>query len=402
MRTVRIVGPQERVDERDTPHPRMRRGELGQRLQRLRTTPSKDPFRHITRANNATDHRNCFSWVMGNIPDGAVNPDRTEVPDPVAMSKKIKGVARFLGANVVGITYLDQAYVYSHRDGGSAARGEKAGEEIDLPHRFAICLGTAGDYNMYRANPSRISDAEYSVGSARTCYIAFNLAAYIRETGYPAMAHDSGHNDVNPIPLAMMAGLGELGRNGLLINEKYGPGLHLFTVTTDLPLAVDHPVDVGVEDFCKLCKKCARTCPSRSIPLGDKKEVHNGVERWRVNVDSCYKLRAFHADQWEVCQTCVVSCCYYKRDTWWHSLALWLVKGTPIPLRPLVVKPLLWIDDLIWGKEPHYRMKWLDYDSAYTPEEKPCNVPGCVIHSPSWKGKKGWGRARQIAAQPKR
>ncbi|MBI2918646.1 MAG: hypothetical protein HYY01_11745 [Chloroflexi bacterium] len=400
MRTARIVGPQQRVDERDTPHPRMRRGELGQRLQRLRTTPSSDPFRRIVRANSATDRRNCLTWVLGNTADGAVNPKRVEVPDPAAMSSRIKEVARFFGADVVGIAPLDQAYVYSHRDGGSAARGEKDGEEVNLPHRFAICLGTAGDYNKYRANPSRISDAEYSVGSGLTCVVAFQLAAYIREMGYPAVAHDSGHNDVNPIPLAVMAGLGELGRNGLLINDEYGPGLHLFVVTTDLPLAVDHPVDIAVEDFCQQCKKCARLCPSRSIPFGDK-VVYNGVEKWLVNVDSCYRLRAFQHDQCEVCLTCIVTCCYYKRDTWWHTLALRLVLSTPIPLRPAFVKPLLWLDDLIWGKEPHRHVKWLDYDSAYTPPIRPCKVPGCAVHSPGWKAGKGRGRVKQVVTQPK-
>jgi ferredoxin len=290
------------------------------------------------------------------------------------MARKIKEVACFFGADVVGITYLDQVYVYSHRARGSAATGEKPGDPIHLPHRYAICLGFASDYYKFLSNNSRISDAEYGLGNIHTIPTTFMLAAYIHEMGYPACAHYYGTGGVNPIPLAVNAGLGELGRHGLLIHEEYGSRLHLSVVTTDLPLAVDEPVDIGVEDVCKYCMKCARTCPSRSIPFGGK-EVYNGVEKYRINVDTCYKYRMASRGQWSVCVICVSSCCYNKPKAWWHTLALWSIKNTPIPLRPLLIKPLLWIDDLFWGKRPWRRMKWLDYDNA--PQPMTCNIPGC-------------------------
>ncbi|MFH1952483.1 MAG: hypothetical protein ABIL06_12795 [Pseudomonadota bacterium] len=63
---------------------------------------------------------------------------------------------------------------------------------------------------------------------------------------------------------------------------------------------------------------------------------------------------------------------------WWHTLAVWLLKKTPIPLRPFCIKPLLWIDDLIWGKKPWRHMKWLGYDNAPVPVK--CNIPGCDVN----------------------
>ena len=92
------------------------------------------------------------------------------------------------------------------------------------------------------------------------------------------------------MPAAVNAGLGELGRYGMLIHEEFGSRLHLTVVSTDLPLTVDEPVDIGVEDFCRRCMKCARNCPSYSISFGDK-AVINGVEKWAINVESCYKAR---------------------------------------------------------------------------------------------------------------
>ncbi len=373
-RTYRIVGPQRQIDERETPHPRVDRGEFGERLLTWRKTRAgDDPFRRMYGVGGG-DPNNCLQNVMKLIPEGAVNPNRIPVEDPVAMARKIKEVARFFGADVVGIAPLDQAYVYSHRSRVNAAMGQKAGDPINLPHRFAICMGFASDYYKFLTNNSRISDAEYGLGNLRMIPTTFMLAAYIREMGYPARAHDYARTEVNPIPLAVNAGLGELGRHGMLIHEEYGSRIHLSVVTTDLPLEVDKPVDIGVEDVCKYCMKCARTCPSHSIPFGGK-EVYNGVEKYRINVESCYKYRLAGRGQWTNCVICVSSCCYNKPKAWWHTLAVWSIKRTPIPLRPLLIKPLLWVDDLFWGKRPWRHMKWLDYDNA--PEPVICNIPGC-------------------------
>jgi ferredoxin len=160
----------------------------------------------------------------------------------------------------------------------------------------------------------------------------------------------------------------------MLIHEEYGSRLHLATVTTDLPLAVDKPVDIGVTEVCKYCMKCARTCPSHSISFGDK-EVHNGVERYRINVDTCYKYRPASRGEWHNCVICVSTCCYNKPNTWWHTLATKSIKWAPIPLRALIIVPLLWLDDLIWGKRPWQHMKWLRYDNA--PKPMVCDIPGC-------------------------
>ena len=373
-RSYRIVGPQRQIDERETPHPRADRGELGERLRSWRKTRfGEDPFRRIY-GGGGDKNWNSLYHIMKDVPEGGVNPNRIPVSDPAKMARNIKEVARFLGADVVGITYLDQAYVYSHRAEGNAATGEKPGDPIHLPHRYAICMGFASDYYKFLSNNSRISDAEYGLGNIHTIPTTFMLASYIREMGYPARAQYYGTYELNPIPLAVNAGLGELGRHGMLIHEEYGSRLHLAVVTTDLPLAVDEPVDIGVEEVCKYCMKCARTCPSHSIPFGGK-EVYNGVEKYLVNVDTCYKYRMAARGQWSVCVICVSSCCYNKPKAWWHTLACWSIKWTPIPLRPLLIVPLLWIDDLFWGKRPWKHMKWLDYDNAPMPVT--CNIPGC-------------------------
>jgi ferredoxin len=387
-RSYRIVGPQRQIDERETPHPRVDRGELGEKLKDWRKTRmGVDPFRRVFGGGGGEgDNYNSLYDIFRKLPEGRVNPEQTPVDDVEKMARNIKEIARFFGADVAGITHLDQAYVYSHRARGNPASGEKAGDPIDLPHKYAICLGFESDYDKFLTNNSRISDAEYGLGNIHMIEPTFLLAAYIREMGYPARGHYYGRGEVNPIPLAVNAGLGELGRHGMLIHQDYGSRLHLSVVTTDLPMAVDKPVDIGVEEVCKHCMKCARTCPSHSIGFGGK-EVHNGVERYRINVDSCYKYRLASRGEWSNCVICVSSCCYNKPKAWWHTLAVKSIQWTPAALRVLLIKPLLWIDDLFWGKRPWKRMKWLDYDNA-PKEAKVCNIPGCNVKHANLQHKK--------------
>ncbi|GEM_PF-4759150 len=189
-RSYRVVGPQQQVDERTTPHPRVERGELGDRLLNWRKTRAgQDPFRRIFGVGGG-DPNNCLQLIMKKAPEGVVNPNPVPIPEPTEMARRIKEIARFFGADVVGITHLDQAYVYSHRAKANPAAGEKVGDPVHVPHRYAICLGFSSDYYRFLSNNSRISDAEYGLGNQRMIPTTFMLASYIREMGYPAQSHD--------------------------------------------------------------------------------------------------------------------------------------------------------------------------------------------------------------------
>ncbi|MFC1814902.1 hypothetical protein ACFL0M_02945 [Thermodesulfobacteriota bacterium] len=142
-RTYRIVGPQRQIDERETPHPRADRGELGERTRMLRKTRAGgDVLRRTFGGGNEMKggKNNSLRYVMRQVPEGGVSPERIPVSDPAAMARKIKEVARFFGADVVGICHLDQTYVYSHRASARATDGKKPGDPINLPHQYAICL----------------------------------------------------------------------------------------------------------------------------------------------------------------------------------------------------------------------------------------------------------------------
>jgi len=145
------------------------------------------------------------------------------------------------------------------------------------------------------------------------------------------------------VPIAADAGLGELGRIGLLVTPEFGPRVRLAVVTTDLPLDQDEPVTFGVQDFCESCMKCADICPSGSIDAG-KKAIHAGVEKWQSRMDSCYRhWRTAGSD----CCLCVKVCPYSHPANPLHNFIRWVIGHNPLARRLA-----LWGDDLAYGRRP--------------------------------------------------
>ena len=376
-RSFRIVGPQRQIDERETPHPKVERGEFGARLRDWRKNRvGSDPFRRLFGGGGEGDPNNTLNKIMRDAPEGKVNPNQIPVDDPAEMAEQIKGVAKYLGADVVGICHLDQLYVYSHRARGNAAMGEKPGDPVK--HTSSLCHLPGFRERLLPLHEQQQQNLRHGVSVRQQPRHRADVHARPPTSArwaIPQLRTTMGGRRSTPYRLAINAGLGELGRHGMLIHEKYGSRLHLTVVTTDLPLAVDEPVDIGVEEFCKYCKKCARTCPSHSIPFGDK-GVLNGVEKYLVNIETCYKYKL--AGRGRVDQLRRLHFIVLLQQARYLVARRGHVVGkenSPV-LRVLIVKPLLWMDDLIWGKRPWKRMKWLGYDNA--PKTMTCNIPGCT------------------------
>ncbi len=97
--------------------------------------------------------------------------------------------------------------------------------------------------------------------------------------------------DNSPIPevaAAAAAGLGVVGKNGLLITEKYGSFVFLGEVVTDMPMKTD-----TLFDMCENCGICAAACPvglnkSRCLSaLTQKKGVLTAEEEKKITDSGC-------------------------------------------------------------------------------------------------------------------
>jgi epoxyqueuosine reductase len=99
--------------------------------------------------------------------------------------------------------------------------------------------------------------------------IGLILTSAIQDLGYRAMPiaasqivdwkNQRGH--LSHKHVARLAGLGWIGRNNLLVNEKFGSRIRLVTLLTNLPLIADVPQSRD----CGSCRACLSLCPVGAI-----------------------------------------------------------------------------------------------------------------------------------------
>jgi reductive dehalogenase len=175
----------------------------------------------------------------------------------------------------------------------------------------------------------------------RAAHVSLVLEAAIRAAGHAAKAHYDAHYDVILPPLAVAAGLGEMGRHNILIADRYGSRVRIGAVTTDLPIAPGRPRSLGAERFCRICGRCADRCPSRALSRGGR-EVVRGVPKWPTNVERCMAYwRRVGTD----CGICMAVCPFSHGNNAFHNFVRFLVRRLP-----WLDRPLRWMDDLFYGR----------------------------------------------------
>ena len=221
---------------------------------------------------------------------GVVSPRQQRVTNPAKMTGDIRTFAKANGAALVGVTTLSDEHRF---------------EGFDDPYKYAISIVVPMDREEMQYTPSERSYTEIFRIYREVGQVAIKVAAHIRSLGYPALActniiHDS--TVVLHIPIAIQAGLGQLGKHGSMITEEYGSNVRLATILTDLPLVPDEPADIGVDDFCLNCKICTTNCPPHAI--FETKQIVRGEEKWYVNFDKCVPYFASN----DTCGICIEVC----------------------------------------------------------------------------------------------
>ena len=210
------------------------------------------------------------AWQLRNT-DGPVSRRQRPVDDSTAMADEIKQTARGFGAELVGITRVTDDVLF---DGHT------------VPYESAISLGMSMDRKEMAHVPQPRAAVEVLRVYREISRTAIRLARSIRRMGWPARAYGNPNStDILHIPIAVSAGLGQLGKHGSTISKEFGSNFRLAAVLTNLPLAVDEPVDIGVDDLCNKCRRCVVDCPPGAI--FNEKQMVRGSEKWYVDFDKC-------------------------------------------------------------------------------------------------------------------
>jgi len=347
--------PSKRFDERDTMF--SRREIIGKPdLQKLYYKNNPDKFvldkQWLNKPGLGSDKANFFSPLtftaadasFGTIEllrpyvDGKVNNQKSEV-DAGDMSQFIQNWAKKLGVVSIGITKMHDYHYYSNR-----GRGEAYGEKVIPKYKFGIAFTVEMDEELLATGPAGPSLMESAHQYVNSGVIAVQIAHFIRGMGFQARAHIDGNYELVAPLVARDAGLGELGRMGLLMTPKLGPRVRIAVITTNVPLHITPRIpDYTVHDFCNICKKCAIVCPSQAIQKTPITLV-DGVERWRIDHEKCF---GYWCQVGTDCGRCMSVCPYAHRNNVLHNFVRWGIRNNWL-FRRLAV----YGDDIIYGKKP--------------------------------------------------
>ena len=145
---------------------------------------------------------------------------------------------------------------------------------------------------------------------------ANRIAEFLREQGYAAQAdHPLGGLVLFP-PLAQKAGIGWVGKHGLLITPEFGPRVRLAAVYTsiqNLPFAETNEHG-WIDEYCKTCGQCIKDCPPQAIL--EEVVTHDTGRVTRVKQKECFEYFA----QYYGCSICIKVCPFSKTGDTYERL----------------------------------------------------------------------------------
>jgi reductive dehalogenase len=256
-------------------------------------------------------------------------------------SLAVRHAALFFGASLAGIAELNRLWLYSDHFAATRQDRERTIPVLTEGDRFeqtedawyipesmnrVIALAFEEDYYAIANSPGRLASAATGNGYSRMAVTSSTLADFIRGLGYRALP--AGNGVGLSVPIAVDAGLGQIGRLGLLVTPKYGPRVRLAKVITDMPLIPNQPIDFGVTEFCEACMLCADECPSEAITRGPRtwegrsRSNSPGVLKWYVEGVKCFDFNGFS------CSNCKRCCPFNKpNNSWLHRMIRLAIEG---------------------------------------------------------------------------
>lgn len=177
--------------------------------------------------------------------------------------------------------------------------------KIDKAVSLGVRLSSAS-LGTIENQPNRLYFHHYKTANTFLDQLTFRIGNFIQAKGYLAIAIPASQiidwqkqtAHLSHKHIGVLAGLGWIGRNNLLVSPKIGSQFRLSTILTDMPLKLDKPV----KENCGKCSLCVRICPAGAIKDDPKDFDH---------IKCFEKLKEFQkqrlVDQY-ICGVCVNVC----------------------------------------------------------------------------------------------
>ncbi|MCU0651444.1 MAG: hypothetical protein MUC39_00670 [Candidatus Omnitrophica bacterium] len=182
---------------------------------------------------------------------------------------------------------------------------EKILNKIDKAVSLGLRL-SPGILSDIENSPTRLYFHHYKTANALLDQLTFRVSNYIQQKGFLTVSIPASQivdwqkqtAHLSHKKIGVLAGLGWIGRNNLLINKKIGSQFRLSTILTDMPLQIDKPL----KEDCGNCSICVKICPAGAIK--DRPEDFDHIKCFE-KLKEFQKLR--FVDQY-ICGVCVNVC----------------------------------------------------------------------------------------------
>ncbi len=181
--------------------------------------------------------------------------------------------------------------------------------EVKKSVTHAVCFG-AGLSSLVLSEvdgqPTKLYFHHYRTANMFLDQLAFAVSGWIANRGFcalpvPASQITDWQNQrahLSHKKIGVMAGLGWIGRNNLLVSKEFGSQFRLTCVLTDMSLKADGPTEYS----CGECSACVSVCPVEAISREPKDFKHM----------ACFeKLKEFQRQNIVgqfICGICVKAC----------------------------------------------------------------------------------------------
>lgn len=168
--------------------------------------------------------------------------------------EKLMSIFDNAGIDHVGYVEISEADVFKH---------------LGIPYKHVIVFTAHQDKKIIQSSPSLKSQFEVMRVYGLTGRTANRITKHLSKEGFGCMPGHSMGGSVGYPQLGYMAGLGYLGRHGLLISPTGGANQRIgvvFTNIDNLGEFFDNTNEhLWIKDFCAKCGKCIKKCPQNAI-----------------------------------------------------------------------------------------------------------------------------------------
>ncbi|MFW9929588.1 MAG: 4Fe-4S dicluster domain-containing protein, partial [Candidatus Thorarchaeota archaeon] len=149
----------------------------------------------------------------------------------------------------------------------------------------AIILGMEMKWDKIKTAPSALCEIEVFRVYKVLGDVTIKLTEYLKQQGYKSEAHHPFGGKLLYGPHVVAAGLGVMGRNGLIITPEFGPRQRWSIITTDAEIqnSLSRNFD-ELKEFCESCGLCVRKCKGNAVyekPIQKAKGIITHIDRSR-------------------------------------------------------------------------------------------------------------------------